>query len=736
MKKKSIVTRVYLNFFLFLVIISILFILINRVTRWNIAPRIFNNNINAINKTSFRIWENSALSTVKIIGEQVTESLYNDDYYNASILVEVLQKNSNIAFSYIVNEKGIVFIEGNSGKENVGKRLKEDFLLKLSSSDETVTKYINNDLFCISHPIVFGSKILGKLVIGFKANQIQKILKDAQQNNRDVFTEFHDKMNSLLLYSLLIICLLMLYTVYIFHKKISKPLIKLSENAEFIAKGNYMIPEVENSHYEFEQLNRSFLTMTKEIYNREKELIDAYENIESEVKIRTRELQKAKDELKQKAFYDSLTGLPNRALCYDRLEMAIKRSHRNNTLMSVMFLDLDKFKKINDSLGHDKGDLLLVETSKRLVECARETDTVCRLGGDEFVIILNDVESRETLSVVAGRIIEKISEPYHLDEHSISTSTSIGITVCPDDGAEIDKLMKNADIAMYKAKSILRGTYEFYTKEYEESVNYRIYLENRIKKSVVEKSFIPYFQPIFNIKENKVVGLETLCRWDDDGEIYKPAKFLEILEDIGLVHEMTLDIMEASVSFIKDTDKILSDNLWISVNISPNSLMDEKMVAEYLAVVEKYGFPKERIIFELTENILIKDFDKVAPVLNFIKENKVKIALDDFGSGYSSLNYLNTLMPDKIKLDKSFVNSLGKRNSPNQICLSILNLAKDMDMDIIAEGVETWDQLHILKSMGYKYFQGYYFSKPAKMEETVEIINIMNRRPYSMIYSK
>jgi diguanylate cyclase (GGDEF)-like protein len=416
------------------------------------------------------------------------------------------------------------------------------------------------------------------------------------------------------------------------------------------------------------------------------------------------------------ANYDSLTGLPNRTLLLDRIERGLEHAIRHAKSMAVFFVDLDKFKQVNDSLGHKAGDELLVIIAKRLGDKLRKEDTVARLGGDEFVIMIEEVTSAEAISALVTEISDIIDIPVTLGSQTVSVSSSIGIAMYPGDGLSAEDILKNADIAMYHAKEQGRSNFQFFTQRMDELVKARLKLENQLKKAHQAKKFENYYQPIFNTQSQKIEGFEILMRWPTRNGMITPDIFIPVSEELGLIEHMTLDAFERAMPVLNEMRRNGFKG-YFSVNLSAKHFDNQSSIDKIILLLEQNKIPVTAIRFEITESALMRDYDKALRYMTHIQQKGFLIALDDFGTGYSSLKYLKEFPINIIKVDKSFVDDIGKNQNNEAIILTTLSMAKQLKMSCVAEGIETIEQVEFFKKNKCRHLQGYYFSKPVPAEK-------------------
>ncbi len=435
-------------------------------------------------------------------------------------------------------------------------------------------------------------------------------------------------------------------------------------------------------------------------------------------------LEKEHQSSTRAASFDSLTELYNRRLFVSLAQKSLAMAKRNKFSYALLFIDLDRFKKINDTLGHRVGDLLLKAVAHRLTDCTRKSDIVGRMGGDEFVILLAEIPKEQDISPVVEKIIAAVSSPYEdLEGHRIVTSPSIGIAVYPRDGSTIESLLLNADAAMYKSKQSGRGRYHFFDVSLNRVSIEKFDLEQRMPAAIEKGEFVLHYQPKIRLSDYRVVGLEALVRWQHpDHQLVFPSDFIEIAEETGLIFDLGAWVLGAACDQFA---KWCSDGLKpvpVSINVSPRELMDPAYATTFFTILERHGMSPRDVEIEITENALIRDRDIVVSNLEILHSKDVRIFLDDFGKGFSSLEYIRSLPINALKIDRSFVQDI--RNSPqdNPIVSSAIILAHKLNLTVVAEGIETHDQLVHLKVLDCDQVQGYYFSRPQPEEIIREFI--------------
>ncbi|NOQ93094.1 MAG: EAL domain-containing protein [Methylophaga sp.] len=416
----------------------------------------------------------------------------------------------------------------------------------------------------------------------------------------------------------------------------------------------------------------------------------------------------------RRANYDDLTGLPNRNMFNDRLAQEIKKSNRTEKPLAVFFLDLDKFKEVNDTFGHQVGDHLLIDAAKRITDCVREADTVSRLGGDEFTVILADLDDVHSIERIANNIIDSLSQPFQLDENIAYVSASIGITLYPNDAQNVSDLLKNADQAMYMAKDSGRGCFRYFTKKMQQSAWERFNLLNDLRVALSKQQFELYYQPIMDLKTGKTHKAEALIRWHHpERGMVNPADFIPLAEDSGLIIEIGNWVFQQAVQQIKLCQRFSSD-FQISINKSPIQFREH---SDWIAVMEQEGVSGSNLVIEITEGVLMESREQVEEQLLNFRDGGIQVAIDDFGTGYSSLSYLNKFDIDYLKIDQSFTRNLSPSSSEMALSEAIIVMAHKLGLKVIAEGVETEQQCDLLTEAGCDYIQGYVFSKPLPAEQ-------------------
>ncbi|MCP4114128.1 MAG: EAL domain-containing protein [Desulfobacteraceae bacterium] len=447
------------------------------------------------------------------------------------------------------------------------------------------------------------------------------------------------------------------------------------------------------------------------------------------------QLKQAEEEIRLLAFYDGLTGLANRMLFLDRVDQAIIQAKRYQRIFALLFINLDRFKRINDTLGHHAGDLLLKQVARDLSKSIRGCDSaskgnaqradcmIARLGGDEFTILLSNINTPEDAALVARRIIRKITEVHTLDDHEISVTTSIGISLFPQDGEETDTLLKNADSAMYHAKENGRNNYQFYTEALNRKAMERFNIERDLKEALEKDQLVLYYQPQMDLNSRKIIGAEALIRWiHPEKGLIPPNKFIPIAEESGQIIEINKWVLKTACRQNRQWRESDLPYIRMAVNLSGYKLADQGIVETVTSALENESMAPDSLEIEITENILMQDTRATISTLERLKAMNLRISLDDFGTGYSSLSYLTSFPVDAIKIDRSFVMECTTNEKNLVVIKAIIAMGRSLGKTLVAEGIETEEQLELIRHHGCDQAQGYYFSPPVPEDKFSELL--------------
>ncbi len=475
-----------------------------------------------------------------------------------------------------------------------------------------------------------------------------------------------------------------------------------------------------------------WLPLVYAIKKAEEDLKQANELLEVQVTQRTSELKSANDKLRldleerkrvelsirHMAHHDALTGLPNRTLFRDRLTHAMAQADRYHQKLAVLFLDLDRFKAINDTLGHNVGDQLLKIAAERLRSCVRDCDTVARLGGDEFTVIVDDIMEVQDAAVVAQKILDTLSQPFNLHGHEVFISVSVGITLYPTDDESADNLLRNADSAMYRAKEYGRNNYQFYVADMNVKARARLMLESSLRRALDRGEFTLYYQPRVDLFSGRVIGAEALLRWrHPEMGLVPPVEFIPILEETGMIIPVGDWVLRQASQQNRAWQDMGLPPIRMAVNLSARQFIQKDLAESVLRVLEQVGLSPKYMELEITEDLLLEHNQTNIITLTKLRNEGIHISIDDFGTGYSSLSYLKRLPIDTLKIDQSFVRDIDTDPDNKAIASAIIAMANSLHLNVLAEGVETDEQLAFLRAQGCNEIQGFSFSHPLPAEE-------------------
>jgi len=439
--------------------------------------------------------------------------------------------------------------------------------------------------------------------------------------------------------------------------------------------------------------------------------------------------KQAEKEILKLAYQDVLTGLPNRSLFNDRLEQALARARRHSCLLAILYLGLDRFKDVNDTLGHCSGDRLLQEVALRLLASVRKSDTVARLGGDEFAILLTSIKSDRDVSIVAEKILTELTEVVQIDSCEVFTTASIGVVMFPHDGSDAETLLKHVDLAIYEAKEKGRNNYQFFSEEMNRQAVDRHQLEFKLRRALERNELTLYYQPQWDMQNRRLVGLEALLRWTTEADgMIPPSRFIPVAEDTGLIRQIGEWVIKTACRQLKTWQQMGFTGLRIAVNISARQFRQPDLVSKIDKILAETGLNPQCLELELTESYLMEDPHAAIRTLEFLKVRGIQLAIDDFGTGYSSLNYLKNFPIDRIKIDQSFIRDVTVNRDDAAIVEAIIAMGQSLNLELIAEGVEGSEQLKFLLARKCFEMQGYFFSRPVPAIEMAVYLRDFYRR--------
>ena len=479
-----------------------------------------------------------------------------------------------------------------------------------------------------------------------------------------------------------------------------------------------------------EYLHSAQVNLEKTIRQRTAELNSSNMQLKKEIEVRLL----AEDQLQKQASYDGLTGLPNRSLATDRLYQALVKAKRHKLNPCVTFLDLDNFKYVNDTFGHAAGDELLQEVSRRLSDCARESDTVARLGGDEFLLILDDANMDKGQSCEVGirhvgeRIIQAFSKPFLIEGHDLNITPSIGFAIYPKDGTDSNTLMRHADVAMYRSKKDGKNKYCFYSPDMTVDTKMRMDVESQLRYALEREEFSMVYQPIVEPKNGTIVKAEALLRWNCNNlGMITPDYFIPIAEETGLIMEIGEWVIKSACKQVRKWRDYGWHDISITINVSACQFKcDSPLVDTIKKALKNNDLPSDAIQLELTESVLMKETESAAEMMRLLEKMGVKLLIDDFGTGYASLSYLQRYNFDSIKIDCSYINNILVSRQDEKLVKAIIAMVKSLGMSVVSEGVESKGQLDILLKENCDYIQGYFFSKPVPSDEFIALLKKTN----------
>jgi len=435
------------------------------------------------------------------------------------------------------------------------------------------------------------------------------------------------------------------------------------------------------------------------------------------------ERKEAEELINFQAYHDLLTHLPNRALLWDRLSLAITQARRNKRKLATMFLDLDRFKLVNDTLGHNMGDRLLKAVANRLQSCLRKGDTLSRFGGDEFALLLPEVRTRDDVVVIAEKILTRLSEPFIIDRHELFVGASIGIAMYPESGDSGESLIQNADIAMYHVKGRGKNGYQFFSEEMNHQFSTRLNLERELRNALLKGEFEVFYQPQVSLADGHISGVEALVRWRHGSRgIIEPREFLPLAEETGLILQIDEHIQQQAFHDVAAWHRAGAGELCLSVNLTAMQIEQDNFVERFVAGLKAAGLDPRFVKLELTENTLMQDMEIIIPKLKEIRNLGAAIAIDDFGTGYSSLSYLQQFPINTLKIDRSFVGDIRAEQGGASIVDAIVAMARGLRLDLVAEGVENRTQLKYLQEQGCEEVQGFIFSPAVPADDMVALL--------------
>ena len=618
--------------------------------------------------------QNRTETFAKVIADNISPAILFKDKDQISAILATLKYQKNLVQVYVMDKNWEVLETYH--KKGISPENKE--ILETLKSKQFLWK--NQEIYSVV-PILVEKDSIGSLIVVSSLNTYyQRLIKEM-----------------LIIFIIVFVSIwLTLKFTFALRSEILFPLSKLNENINNILQTQNLNNHVQLFNQdEIGKLGANFNMMLTDLHDMKLQLMNEKDNAE------------------YKAHHDGLTLLPNRTSFSHRLDQVISRAKRNKEYFSVFFMDLDHFKQVNDSMGHDAGDEVLKIFAERIQKCIRVEDTVARMGGDEFTIILENLNSVQSPTVIAEKILKVMQEPLEVYEQQLYLTVSIGITVYPDDGNDTQSLIKNADAAMYKAKSDGRNKYQFYNVEMTDRAYARVILETQLREAIKKEKFIVYYQPQIDISTNELIGMEALVRWKHPQKgILGPDTFLPLAKETGLIIAIDSWVMKTGMNQIKQWyDEGLTTG-YLSLNLSVQHLMHQDFILQFKQLLAQSSCDEKHIHIEITEGEVMKNPEHAITILQQINDMGVSLSIDDFGTGYSSLSYLKRLPIDTIKIDRSFIKDLPFDEEDAAITKAIIAMASSLNLNIIAEGVENNEQQGFLVHNGCHNIQGYLYGKP------------------------
>ncbi len=635
-------------------------------------------------------------SQADIIANNTVAALTFNDQEAALRTLKSLQSETDIIGTLLFTNTGELF----------AAYQREEFELPAVMPQENLG-YLDKDIYVI-RPIEFGDEKLGNILL-----ISQYGYWDKQQMMR---------MTTLI--GLFLVALLFAFVISArLQRVVTQPILKLADTARRITQSqDYTLRAKKISKDEIGLLVDDFNEMVHQVQLRDNELNLVKAQLEDKVIERTTELEELASKFEHQAYHDGLTGLANRNTFDIRLRSAISQNKRYGGQLAVLFLDLDHFKMVNDTLGHAIGDKLLIEVSNRLSKCLRSSDTLARLGGDEFALLLPDIQPNITADV-ASKLIDAINDPMIIDGYNLHLTTSIGISTFPKDGDNAEVMLKNADTAMYRSKDQGRNRFTFFASEMNARAERRLMLESKLRKAIAEHSFELYYQPKCDVESLALVGVEALVRWyDKDEGFIDTSEFIDLAEECGLVNTIDKWVLEHACQEILSIYDNKCPEIFLSVNYSPSHFFHNNVTEEVASILKKTGFPGDRLELEITENLVGPAINDVSSQLAGIRALGIEISIDDFGTAYSSLSRLKQLPLNTLKIDRSFIRDLGLDKDDETIVRTIITMAHNLNLKVVAEGVETEAQYQFVKQHHCDIVQGYLFGKPMPLKDIEQLI--------------
>ena len=621
------------------------------------------------------------------IGENCAAAMIFNDQQVATLALEPLAAIPHVIGARLFDKKQEVFAEfyQNPARDPEIDELKVEIVLRQGH-------IFSSTYLDVFEPVIYEGELLGQLMLRADLAKVNKVLIQYSWFGVVVF----------IIYSLLAFLL-----ASSLQRLISEPIKSLALSMQTISQ------EKNYSHRVQKSSNDALGS-----------LFDSFNEMLTEIEIRDQELMSSEANLEYLANHDPLTQVANRLLFHDRLEHSLARAKRMKSRLAVLFIDLDRFKNINDSLGHDIGDKVLCVVVERLNVLVRDADTLARVGGDEFVIILDQIKKANDVGRYVQKLLREMSQTIEIADQKVHVTASVGVSLYPENGEDADSLMRTADIAMYQTKNNGGNHYQFYSPDMNIDARESLLLENQLREALQKKQLVLYYQPQIDLKTGRLVGFEALIRWNHpEIGIVSPLDFIPLAEESGLIVPIGEWVLYAACKQMKKIQEKWQLPLTIAVNLSARQFIHPSLVQTVAEVLYRTKLKPRCLELEITESMVMGNIDQSISKMNEFKKMGVQLAIDDFGTGYSSLEYLKKFPLSKLKIDQSFVRELGTDSNDTAIVNSVIALGKSMSLEVIAEGIETIEQLDLLKKEGCDQGQGYLFSKPLPFSDVSPLLD-------------
>ncbi|MGJ0484149.1 MAG: putative bifunctional diguanylate cyclase/phosphodiesterase [Methylomicrobium sp.] len=636
-----------------------------------------------------------------IIGFNTISALTFSDPEAALKTLESLKQEADIVGAALFSNQGRLFVHYTRRTESVPPNIPDQ--------DSGI---INGNLFVVS-PIVFDDERIGSIMLisdlsAWKHRQLRELVIGVS------------------VFSLSLLAAILLSSRL--QRLVSEPILKLAGTARRVSESqDYSLRAEKLSADEIGALVDDFNGMLSQIQLRDLELQQARNELEEKVRARTQELTELTRQLEHQAYHDILTGLSNRVTFDDRLRLATSQAKRDGSRIAAMFLDLDRFKIINDTLGHAVGDKLLVQVAQRLKACLRNSDTLARLGGDEFAVLLPQTRQQIDAAEVAMKITAAIAEPIQVDGYSLHVTTSIGISLFPEDGSRAETIVKNADTAMYRSKDRGGNQFTFFSADMNARAERRLALETKLRQAIREGALSIHYQPRCDTVSLKTVGFEALVRWHDDEEgPIAPTEFIPLAEECGLIASIDEWVLETACREMLPWCVEGDRDIRLAVNLSPAQFIREDLHLVIAGILQRTGFPGTKLELEITESLFGPGNANARKILELVRELGIEVSIDDFGTAYSSLSRLKQLPLHTLKIDQSFVRDLGQDPDDETLVRTIIAMAHNLNLKVVAEGVETKLQYDYVKHYGCDTVQGFLFGRPVPCDQIAQMLKNRN----------